>query len=177
MKNRIKLVLIIALSMIALVGCKGESPTNVVESYFKEIKAGENADVAKYMLDNIENSKDADSSKESDPKMEETIKIYLSKLDAKVISEKIDGENATVEVELTGLNFGKIMVEVLQENLADMFGGNEAAADNLDNDFLEKVKTSKVETRKGKVNLTKEDKGWKIKQDNDLNSLIFGSVE
>lgn len=185
MKNKIKLVLMVVLSMVVLTACGGDSPTKVVESYFKEIKAGENTDVAKYMLDSIENKENAkENAKENentnetaDPKMEEAIKLYFSKLDAKVISEKIDGNNATVEVEMKGLNFGKIMIEVFQDNLSAMFGGDEKAGENMSEDFLAKVKGGKVETRKGKVNLTKSDNGWKIKQDNDLISLVFGSAE
>lgn len=181
MKNKIKLMLMVVLSMAVLTACGGDSPTKVVESYFKEIKAGENTDLTKYMLDSIENKENTkDNAKEDekpDPKMDEALKIYLSKLDAKVISEKIDGDNATVEVEMKGLNFGKIMIEVFQDNLSAMFGGDEKAGENMSEDFLTKVKDSKVETRKGKVNLTKSDKGWKIKQDNDLISLVFGSAE
>jgi hypothetical protein len=181
MKNKIKLMLMVVLSMVVLTACGGDSPTKVVESYFKEIKAGENTDVAKYMLDSIENKENAkeneNTNETADPKMEEAIKIYFSKLDAKVISEKIDGDNATVEVEMKGLNFGKIMIEVFQDNLSAMFNGDEKAGENMSEDFLAKVKDSKVETRKGKVNLTKSDKGWKINQDNDLISLVFGSAE
>ena len=42
--------------------------------------------------------------------------------------------------------------------------------------FLEKVKSSKSETRTGQVNLTKEEKEWKIKSDDNILSLILGKV-
>ena len=84
MKNKIKLMLMVVLSMVVLTACGGDSPTKVVESYFKEIKAGENTDVTKYMLDSIENKENTkDNAKEdekADPKMDEALKIYLSKL-------------------------------------------------------------------------------------------------
>ncbi len=60
------------------------------------------------------------------------------------------------------------MIEIFKDNLSAMFDGDEKAGDNLSEEFLTKVKGSKFETRKDKVNLTKSDNGWKIKQDNDL---------
>ena len=41
--------------------------------------------------------------------------------------------------------------------------------------ILERVKTSQLETRTGKINLTKVDKEWTIEVDKDLISLLLGT--
>ena len=112
-----------------------------------------------------------------DKNTEEAVKLYLSKLDVKVLSEKIDGDKATVEVEVKGLNFAQLMVEVIQDNLANVFGGEQPTDDQLNAQLLEKVKNGKPQTRKGKINLTKSDKGWQINQDENLTSLVLGGME
>ncbi|MDK2562235.1 DUF4878 domain-containing protein [Romboutsia sedimentorum] len=178
MKNKLKLIIMVILSMAILTGCSGKSPSDVVESYFSEIKTGENADVTNYISDTIKENTDKKEEKaKEDPKMNEAMKIFMSNIDAKVLSEKIDGDNATVEVELKGFNLSNIVVEILQENLSNMFSGKELKEDEVSQSILEKVKTAKVETRKGTINLSKVDKKWKIKTDDKAISLIFGKTE
>lgn len=178
MRNKVRLMLIAMLSMFVITGCSSVSPTKVVEAYFSEIKSGENADVEKYLSEAANSAEnDSDVEVEEDPKMNEAIAMYLEKLDAKCISENIDGENATVDVEIKGLNFGKIIVEVLQESISNLFSGSQVDDSEISTSFLEKVSTGEVESRTGKVNLSKADKEWKINVDDDLMSLIFGSME
>lgn len=178
MKNKFKLMTIIVLSMVILTGCGVKSPTKVVESYFSEIKKGENAEVANYMLNSVEETVEKDGDKETDPKMEEAMKIYMLSLDAKVLSEEIKDNKASVEIELKGINFSNIIMELLQEGLANAFSGNEMSAEDMNNSILEKIKTAKVETRTGKINLSKVDKEWKIEtEDEDFISLIFGRAQ
>ncbi len=103
MKNKLKMMITVALSMVIVTGCGAKSPTEVVNSYFEEIKKGENAQVTEYILENVESIEENTTNSEEvkeDSKMEEAMKIYLSKLDAKVLSEEIDGDKASVEVEI-----------------------------------------------------------------------------
>ena len=106
--------------------------------------------------------------------MEEALKLYLSKIDAKVLSEEISGDNATVEVEINGPNISNIMGEVIDESLADAFSGKETDEYYISQIFLEKVESSKSETRSGKVNLIKEGNEWKVKSDDEIVNLILG---
>ncbi len=88
MKNKIKLMLMVVLSMAVLTACGGYSPIKVVEFYFKEIKDGENTDVTKYMLDSFENKENTKDNAKEDPNMDEALKLYLSKLDTKQFLKK-----------------------------------------------------------------------------------------
>lgn len=183
MKNKLKIMIVALLSMVIVTGCGTKSPTEVVNDYFNEIKKGENAEVTEYLLENIESTEDSTESTESndetsqDPKIEEAMKLYLSKLDAKVLSENIDKDKATVEVELSGLNFSNIILEILQESISNVFSGVEMSDEDMSNSILEKVKSGKVETRTGNITLSKVDKEWKINTDDEsFMGLIFGKA-
>ena len=183
MKNKLKIMIVALLSMVIVTGCGTKSPTEVVNDYFNEIKKGENAEVTEYLLENIESTEDSTESTESndetsqDPKIEEAMKLYLSKLDAKVLSENIDKDKATVEVELSGLNFSNIILEIVQESISNVFSGVEMSDEDMSNSILEKVKSGKVETRTGNITLSKVDKEWKINTDDEsFMGLIFGKA-
>ncbi|MEG1871028.1 MAG: hypothetical protein RR192_03430 [Peptostreptococcaceae bacterium] len=129
------------------------------------------------ILNSVEETKNTESDKE-DPKMEEAMKVYMSSLDVKVLSEDIKDDKASVEVELKGINFSNIIVEIFQETLAKAFSGNEITEEEMSSSILEKVKSAKIETRKGKINLSKTDKDWKIETDDeDFMTLIFGKSQ
>ena len=179
MINKIKLLLVAIISMVVVTGCSGKSPTTVVEEYFKEVKKGESANVSEYLV-STESEKEAEENTEEekeDPIMEEAMKLYLSEMNVKVLSENIEEDKATVEIEYTGYNMSNMFLEIVQESLANVFSGVEMSDADMSRSFLEKVKTGKIETRKGKINLTKVDKAWKIDSDDDYNTLIFGSAE
>ena len=183
MKNKLKIMIVALLSMVIVTGCGTKSPTEVVNDYFNEIKKGENAEVTEYLLENIESTEDSTESTESndetsqDPKIEEAMKLYLSKLDAKVLSENIDKDKATVEVELSGLNFSNIILEIVQESISNVFSGVEMSDEDMSNSILEKVKSGKVETRTGNITLSKVDKEWKINTDDEsFMGLILGKA-
>lgn len=180
MKNKLKIMIVALLSMVIVTGCGTKSPTEVVNDYFNEIKKGENAEVTEYLLENIESKEDSTESNDEtsqDPKIEEAMKLYLSKLDAKVLSENIDKDKATVEVELSGLNFSNIILEIVQESISNVFSGVEMSDEDMSNSILEKVKSGKVETRTGNITLSKVDKEWKINtNDESFMGLIFGKA-
>ena len=169
-KLAILIITILSLGMI-LVGCKSKTPTEVVNAYFTELKNGDSEQAAEFIESNTSQTDEAD---ETDKVMEEALKLYLSKIDAKVLSEEISGDNATVEVEINGPNISNIMGEVINESLADAFSGKETDEYYISKIFLEKVESSKSETRSGKVNLIKEGNEWKVKSDDEIVNLILG---
>lgn len=179
MKSKLKLLLVSILAMVVVTGCSGKSPSKVVEEYFTEVKKGQSADVSQYILDSEEEDEEETNTEEEkeDPIMEEAISIYLSKIEVKVLSETIEEDRATVEVEFTGLNMANMFLEIVQDSFESLFSGVEMTDAEMSRNFLEKVESGKIETRKGKLNLTKVDKTWKIDTDDDYNALIFGSAE
>ena len=99
------ITIILSLSMM-LVGCKIESPTDVVNSYFTQLKNGDSEQANEFIENAISQSEEETSdqtkeeTEETDEIMEEAFKLYLSKIDVKVLSEEVDGDNAAVEVEI-----------------------------------------------------------------------------
>lgn len=172
---KLRLIIMMIGTIFMITGCTSESPSDVVDSYFNELKKGENAKASEEFINSVNQaeSNEIEESKE----MIEAFSIYMSKLDAKESSEKINGDNASVEVELSGLSLGKIMLEVIQGNLEDMFSAEGNTSENIGKAFLDKTKLAKLETRTGVINLTKTDGKWKINEDQDLTTLIFGNME
>ncbi|MGL6108373.1 hypothetical protein [Romboutsia sp.] len=175
MKNKFKLILLTLLSMVVVTGCSSKPPSTVVEEYFTEVKKGQSANVSEYLIDSKDDTETEEKSE--DPIMDEAMNIYMSKMDVKVLSENIEEDKAIVEVEFTGFNMSNMFLQIVQESLEKAFSGVEMSDAQMSRSFLEKVKSGKVETRKGKLNLTKVDKVWKIKSDSDYNALIFGNPE
>lgn len=176
MKNKFKILAMTVMTLFITVGCSSESPSDVVNNYFTEIKKGMNENMSQLFTDSLQ-EENANENEEVSPEMTEAMKIYVSKIDAKVLSESIEGDKANVKVELSSINIGKVMMEVLEDNISKMFEVQENMSENLDADFLEKIKSASVEKREGSVNLVKSDNTWTIEQDDDLTKLLFGNVE
>lgn len=178
MKNKLKLLIVMVISIIALTGCKATTPTDVVTEYFKEIKNGTNADVSAYLQESVEQSTSQEAATEEvDPKIDEAMKIVTTKIKAKPLSEEIKEDKAVVQVEVEGINLSNIMLEIIGEAFNKAFSGEELTEDDTSNMILEKVKNAQTETRTGKVNLTKVDEKWKIEVDEDLMALILGTAD
>lgn len=178
MKKKIGILVVIILSLsMVLVGCSSKSPSDVVDEYFTELKNGNSDQSDKFIESAIYETEDETSGvEETDEIMEDALKLYISKIDAKVLSEEVDGDKATVEVEINGPNFSNIMMEVIGGSLSDAFSGQELGDDYISTSFLEKVKESKSEVRTGKVNLKKENKEWKMNSDDNILSLVLGKL-
>ncbi len=117
------------------------------------------------------------SKKEDSEKLDESLKMYLSKIDAKVLSEKVNEDKATVKVEIKAPNYSDLLLAVMEESIADTFNGKEVKQSDVEKNLEEKIKSSKAETRSGQINLTKKDNEWKIKSDEDITNLLLGEAD
>lgn len=71
------------------------------------------------------------------------------------------------------IKVANIILEILQESLNNVFSGIEQNDEDIANSMIEKAKANELEIRTRKVNLTKVDKKWQIKSDNDIMALVF----
>lgn len=192
MKKIILNLLIIILCVPMLItGCKSETPTDVVNTYFSSIKKSNSKDAQKLIESTISeeilnnevsdvstSDKASDKSNEKDNKeLDESLKMYLSKIDGKVLSEKINNDKAVVKVEIKAPNYTDLLLEVMEESIADTFNGKEVKESDVEKNLEGKIKNSKVETRTGQINLTKKDNEWKIKSDEDITNLLLGETD
>ena len=166
---------------LLLQGCGAKTPTDVVNDYFNQIRKGEvNAEQLLSMGEEAEKEQE-----DFDSMSDETQKKLLDKLKqttCKVNSESIDGETATVNVTVNGMDFNLILAKIMQEAfgfvMAQAFSGTEmteeqstAYIEGLLNKYLDEVTYS---DRTGDISLVKENYEWKIQGDDSLLKLLIG---
>lgn len=183
MKKTVITILMIMLFLpISMTGCSSETPTDTVNNYFSSIKKSESEEARKLIESTISeevlNEKTSDeSAKANNKELDKSLKMYLSKIDAKVLSEKINDNKATVEVEIKAPNYSNLLLEVMEESIKQTFNGKEVNESDVEKSLEDKIKTSKNETRTGKISLIKEDNEWKIKSDEDITNLLLGEAD
>lgn len=188
-KTGLTFLMIMLFLPMMMTGCKSETPTDVVNTYFSSIKKSDSKEAEKFientLSDEILNEetsetsttdKSSESNKESKT-LDESLKMYLSKINAKVLSEKINKDSATVKVEVKGPNYSDLLLEVMEESMKESLTGKDVKQSDVEKSLEEKVKNSKAETRTGQINLTKKDNEWNIKSDADITNLLLGEVD
>ena len=138
-KTVLALLMIMLFIPMMLTGCKSETPTDVVNTYFSSIKKSDSKEAQKLIEDTIsdeilneetgttstQDETSETSKKEDGQKLDESLKMYLSKIDAKVLSEKVNEDKATVKVEIKAPNYSNLLLAVMEESIADTFNGKE----------------------------------------------------
>ncbi|KHS56336.1 MULTISPECIES: DUF4878 domain-containing protein [Terrisporobacter] len=190
-KTVLALLMIMLFIPMMLTGCKSETPTDVVNTYFSSIKKSDSKEAQKLIEDTIsdeilneetgttstQDETSETSKKEDGQKLDESLKMYLSKIDAKVLSEKVNEDKAIVKVEIKAPNYSNLLLAVMEESIADTFNGKEVKQADVEKNLEEKIKSSKAETRSGQINLTKKDNEWKIKSDENITNLLLGEAD
>ena len=181
MKKKIWILTTLVLSVpMLMMGCSTESPTDVVNNYFtevKDVKSDESGDLIESTISLTKEHAQDDSDDSKTEDLTKSLEMFISKVDAKVLSEKVDGEKATVKVKITGPNYEDLLQAVIEDSLTDAFDGKEINSEYLGSNLLKKVKESKSETRTGQINLVKSDGAWKIKSEDDVMNLVLGQSE
>lgn len=181
MKKKIWILTTLVLSVpMLMMGCSTQSPTDVVNNYFtevKDVKSDESGDLIESTISLTKEHAQDDSDDSKSEDLTKSLEMFISKVDAKVLSEKVDGEKATVKVKVTGPNYEDLLQAVIEDSLTDAFDGKEINSEYLGSNLLKKVKESKSETRTGKINLVKSDGAWKIKSEDDVMNLVLGQSE
>ena len=181
MKKKIWILTTLVLSVpMLMMGCSTQSPTDVVNNYFtevKDVKSDESGDLIESTISLTKEHAQDDSDDSKSEDLTKSLEMFISKVDAKVLSEKVDGEKATVKVKITGPNYEDLLQAVIEDSITDAFDGKEINSEYLGSNLLKKVKESKSETRTGQINLVKSDGAWKIKSEDDVMNLVLGQSE
>lgn len=180
MKKRL-ILLTMTLSVIMMVGCKSESPSDSVNTYFTTMKSTDSKAVQQLIKNTIpeEALNEAitlNEEESSESTLNESLISYLSKVEAKIVSEKVDNDKATVEVKIDAPNYSDLLLQVMQESEEKSSTGKEVTATDVEKSLSEKIKNSKNETRTGTITLTKKDNEWKIKADDTIANLLLGEA-
>ena len=111
---------------------------------------------------------------------QETQKLLFEKLSWKVLKVTENGNEATVEIEVTNKDVKTILGNVMQKALKAAFSGGELTEEASENYLLEELKNSEVQTATvtKTINLVKQDKKWKVIIDNEfVNAVLPGFQE
>ena len=200
MKKTFLFALVAVLAMGALlVGCTGQvqtnSPTWVTTQFLNAVKANDAATMAKYYDgEPDENEFDLENmigeGADFSPAMRNTLTNLSKKIldfDFKVTNEKIDGDKATVDVEVKTYNFGKFLTDVMGDYVGTAFsmalsGGQGVTAEQFEAELV-KVMDEKLGNLKDKsftttvpISLKKTADGWKVQEldDNFVNAVMGG---
>lgn len=190
MKNlkKIAVILIFMLSTVLLYGCGGNSPTDVVNEYLKKVKSGDSDIQSLFAMAEEDAKQENEEALDNDSFSEETQNKLLEKMKEityTVNGETIDGDNAKVNVTLKGMDFnivlGKAMQEAFSYFLTQAFSGIEMTDEQSDAYFNELISKYLDEVtyseRTADIELTKVDKGWKIKEGSAISKLLLGIDE
>jgi len=130
-----------------------DTPKTAVEKELKNIKAGA---FATEMLSGFTREEKASA---------EVGKLMTEKLEWKVVNEKeeVEGEIATVELEITNKDFKTIMGNVMQKAFKSALTGG-TNQETVVNDLMEELKNEEIGTKtvNATIELKKEDGKWKV---------------
>lgn len=188
MQNFKKIVsmMLLLVMIVGVYGCGSKSPSNVVKTYFEELKKGTNADFSNMLnssLQSAEKTSKSDS-KENSLSDESTKKIInsMAKLTYTINSEKIDGDSATVNVKVNGPDMSKVLADFMQKAfttvLAKSFSGDKMSDEEQSKLFESMLSDSlnniTYSERTGDISLKKSNGEWKIDTDDSLKKLLLG---
>ena len=181
--KKIALVLVLLLPTMLVYGCGKQSPTDVVNEYFKNVEEG--LANPEYLIASGEITEDG---LEEDSLSEEAQRKLLEKMKEityKVNSESINGDNAKVNVTVKGIDLNIVLEKVFEEAFEFTFeqalSGDEmtdeetnAYFDGLLVKYLEETTYSE---RTLDIDLTKGDEGWEVVENETLTKLLLGIDE
>lgn len=178
MKKKISILMSLILSIFLVVGCgKSKGPKDYVNDYFKDLKAGTESEFAQKIL----NAQVVD-----DDVPEEAVDAILNmlgKLEVQPESEKIDGDTATVDVKVKGVNIKTVLQNFMSSIMAEAMKGDVV---NMSDEESEKLATDLIikalnetpaEERTGVINLVKSGEEWRVVEDDSLLKVAIGITE
>ena len=182
--KKIVSIMLLLVLIIGAYGCGSKSPSNVVKTYFEELKKGTNGDFTQMLNNSLESAEKTSDAKENKLSDESAKKIIdsMAKLTYTINSEKIDGDSATVNVKVNGPDMSKVLAEYMQKAIttamANAFSGDKVNKDDQ-NKLFESILSDCLDNityaeRTGDISLKKSNGEWKIDADDSLKKLLLG---
>ena len=165
MGKKVKVIILMVCLTLVLGGCSSSSPSKAINNYVKYLKSDNTA--------NAIGLPNTSSSGQILAEADAIAEILYSNIDVKVLEESIDGDKAIVKVEVSGLDYGKIVSDVGDANMTYIYWGLSLPLEFLYPKILEKVKVSSPNTRKGELTLNKIDGKWEIDFNDEFYYLML----
>jgi len=186
--KKIIAILLAAVMILGLAACgeKGPKPEDTVTAFCEAVKAFDFEAMQACVDEKIEEEDFISNEEEEAQELMDYLKKNASELTYKVGEASVDGDKATVAVDMEYTDISNVMKEVFSEYLTQMLalmfegGSEEEAAAVLDDVLSEKI--ASVETTRASenivFNLVKKDEAWKITESNDqIIKVMTGNME
>ena len=172
-KNKSALWIIIAVLIIAIIAVMAgvilfsSSPKENLNDVLTALKTGD--------YKNAENYKELISSSgilEDDGFNQEAQKLFFDKLEWNIKDEKIEGDKATIELEITNKDFKTIIKNYMQKAIKIAFAGQEVSEEQMTNYLLDELRNEEIElvTVNQTVTMNKKDGKWEVE---DAETLVY----
>lgn len=162
----IPIVAVIAIVIIAIFGyifMTADSPKNVVNSVFKDLKEG---NTSQSVLASAFEQENFD---------EETKKLLFDKLEWKILEVKEDKDTATVKVEVTNKDFKTAINKYMQKAIKAAFSSSSSSEEDATNYLIEELNSSELQTVTSEqiIDLKKQDGKWQVSEENDFVNILL----
>ena len=165
-------LLLVVLAIVTALILLPSTPEKTVDGMLNSLKNGDFEGVNKYVnYDEIVNESEMD---------EEAQNLLFDKLSWKVLNISKEENTASVEIEITNKDFAEIISNYTQEALRIAFSGESFTEEVQNNKLKEQLKNEEIGTKTvtTTIQLTKQDKDWKVQADESLvNALLPGLQE
>ena len=165
-------LLLVVLAIVTALILLPSTPEKTVDGMLNSLKNGDFEGVNKYVnYDEIVNESEMD---------EEAQNLLFDKLSWKVLNISKEENTASVEIEIKNKDFAEIISNYTQEALKIAFSGESFTEEEQNNKLKEQLKNEEIGTKTvtTTIQLTKQDKDWKVQADESLvNALLPGLQE
>ena len=168
------LALILIISVLLFIP---NTPRKAVDGMLSALKQGDFNKVYEYVdyQELLENAElDSQNAENQDKE-----KLLFEKLEWKINKINENGDNATVEIEITNKDFNVIITNYMQKVLKSAFGGENISNEELENYLYELLADDQVQTATNikTIELTKQEGKWKVTANSDLTSALLPGFE
>ncbi|HHW45606.1 MAG TPA: DUF4878 domain-containing protein [Clostridiales bacterium] len=183
MKKALAVLLVLCLCL-SLTACGAEKPERAVENLLEAIKIYDQATIAKYLTaEELVGGTD-----EVDMDDEEVFKRMFKKLSYEIKGSSTEGDTATVDVELTAIDmkeiFGTYVDQVFALTLENAFKPEGEALSEEELKAKSKqvlidlvgADDAKMVTTTVEFQLEKNEKSWKVKNNEDVADAVTGGM-
>ena len=175
MKKKLLVLAVAIMAMFALIGCGATAPKDVAKKYFEDVSSQTNSSFSKEAMKK-QLGGNSSTANIPDSCLDAMINC-IGKMEVTVTDEKVDGEKATVNLKVKGVNLNTLINEAVTEVQSSLSA--DSSQDEIYNKYFElvekKLKEASLEERDAKINLTKSNDEWKVNEsDADYGFAVWG---
>ena len=175
MKKKLLVLAVAIMTMFALIGCGATAPKDVAKKYFEDVSSQTNSSFSKEAMKK-QLGGNRSTANIQDSCLDAMIDC-IAKMEVTVTDEKVDGEKATVNLKVKGVNLNTLINEAVTEVQSSLSA--DSSQDEIYAKYFElvekKLKEASLEERDAKINLTKSNDEWKVTEnDADYGFAVWG---